>query len=81
MHRAQFTAVAHRANTLGCKRLAGTKYFADINRQLPNSGTRFEVDEDLAARERKEDAFSETHAAPADLKQKVARARRQTQSR
>src|SRR6266851_5145609 len=37
-------------------------------------GHRSEVDEDLAARERVEDTFSETHPAPADLKQKLKRA-------
>ena len=42
-------------------------------------GHRPEVDEDLAAREREEDAFSETHPAPADLKEKLERARRQRQ--
>ena len=40
-------------------------------------GHRHEVDEDLAARERVEDTFSETHPAPADLKEKLERARRQ----
>jgi len=44
-------------------------------------GHRSEVDEDLAAREREEGAFSETHPAPPDLKEKLARARRQLQSR
>ena len=38
-------------------------------------GHRHEVDEDLAARERVEDTFSETHPAPADLKEKLERAR------
>lgn len=40
-------------------------------------GNRSEVDEDLAARTREEDAFRETHPAPADVKQKLERARRQ----
>jgi hypothetical protein len=44
-------------------------------------GHRAEVDEDIATREREENAFSETHPAPADLKQKLDRARRQPQSR
>ena len=44
-------------------------------------GHRAEVDEDLAARELEEDAFGETHPAPAALKEKLARARRQPQSR
>ena len=44
-------------------------------------GHRHEVDEDLAARERVEDTFSETHPAPADLKEKLERARRQLPSR
>jgi uncharacterized protein (DUF433 family) len=44
-------------------------------------GHRSEVDEDLATREREEDAFSDKHPAPADLKEKVTRARRQPQSR
>jgi uncharacterized protein (DUF433 family) len=44
-------------------------------------GHRSEVDADLAAREHEEDAFSETHPAPAELKEKLARARRQPQSR
>jgi hypothetical protein len=43
-------------------------------------GHRSEVDDDLAARNREEDAFSETHPAPGDLKQKLERARRQRQS-
>ena len=42
-------------------------------------GHRSEVDADLAAREREEDAFRNT--APAELKEKLARARRQPQSR
>ena len=44
-------------------------------------GHRSEVDEDVAAREREEDAFSETHPPPADLKEKLTRARRQPQAR
>lgn len=44
-------------------------------------GHRSEVDVDLAAREREEDAFSETHPAPAEVREKLARARRQPQSR
>lgn len=45
-------------------------------------GHRSEVDEDLAARERDEDAFSATHpSAPAEVREKLARARRQPQSR
>ena len=43
-------------------------------------GHRSEVDEDIATREREENAFSETHPAPADLKEKLDRARRQPQS-
>lgn len=43
-------------------------------------GHRSEVDEDVAARKREEDAFSETHPAPGDLKEKLERARRQLQS-
>jgi hypothetical protein len=44
-------------------------------------GHRSAVDEDLAARERDESAFSETHSAPADVKAKLERARRQLHSR
>lgn len=44
-------------------------------------GNRAEVDEDVATREREQNAFSETHPAPADLKEKLDRARRQPQSR
>jgi hypothetical protein len=40
-----------------------------------------EVDEDVAARGRVEDTFSEAHPAPADLKEKLERARRQLPSR
>jgi uncharacterized protein (DUF433 family) len=44
-------------------------------------GHRHEVGEELAAREGVEDTVSETHPAPADLKEKLARARRQLPSR
>jgi uncharacterized protein (DUF433 family) len=44
-------------------------------------GNRSEVDADLTAREREENAFSDTRPAPAELKEKLARARRQPQSR
>ncbi len=44
-------------------------------------GHRLEVDEDLAARARDEDAFSDTYPAPADLKAKLERARHQLHSR
>ena len=44
-------------------------------------GHRSEVDVDLAARDREENAFSEAHPAPADLKEKLERARRQQHSR
>lgn len=44
-------------------------------------GHRAEVDEDLATREREEDAFIETHPAPADLKQNLERVRGQLHSR
>ena len=44
-------------------------------------GHRAEADEDLATREREENTFSETHPAPADLKDKLARARGQLHSR
>jgi hypothetical protein len=43
-------------------------------------GHKDEVDNDIAARERVEDAFSETHPAPAELKEKLERARRQLQT-
>jgi uncharacterized protein (DUF433 family) len=43
-------------------------------------GHRVEVDEDLARREREERAFSETHPAPPDVKQKLERARDQLHS-
>ena len=44
-------------------------------------GHRHEVDEDLAARERVENSFSETNPAPADQNEKLERARRQLPSR
>jgi uncharacterized protein (DUF433 family) len=44
-------------------------------------GHRREADEDLARREHEEDAFSETHSVPADLNEKLERARRQLHSR
>jgi uncharacterized protein (DUF433 family) len=44
-------------------------------------GHRSEVDQDLAAREREEDVFGDAHPVPVDLKEKLARARRQPQSR
>ncbi|MBI4485240.1 MAG: hypothetical protein HY655_04445 [Acidobacteria bacterium] len=44
-------------------------------------GHRSDVDQDLANREREEDACSEAHPVPVDLKDKLARARRQPQSR
>jgi hypothetical protein len=44
-------------------------------------GHRAEVDEDIATRERDENAFNETNPAPVDLKEKLDRARRQPQSR
>jgi uncharacterized protein (DUF433 family) len=44
-------------------------------------GHQVEVDQDLATREREENAFAETHAPPPDLKQKVESARRQLHSR
>jgi len=39
-------------------------------------GHKDEVDGDVVARETAEDAFSETHTAPAELKTKLQRARR-----
>jgi uncharacterized protein (DUF433 family) len=42
-------------------------------------GHKDEVDNDIAARERVEDAFSEEHPAPPDLKEKLARQRGQSQ--
>ena len=44
-------------------------------------GHRADVDEDLARRDREENTFSETHPAPADLKEKLQRARGQLHSR
>jgi uncharacterized protein (DUF433 family) len=44
-------------------------------------GHQSEVDEDLASRKREEDAFAKAHPAPADLKKKLQRARRQVPSR
>jgi uncharacterized protein (DUF433 family) len=44
-------------------------------------GRKDEVEADIAAREPSEDVFSETHPAPAELKEKLDRARRQLQSR
>jgi uncharacterized protein (DUF433 family) len=44
-------------------------------------GHRLDVDEDLTARARDEEAFSEIHPAPADLKAKLDRARHQLHSR
>jgi uncharacterized protein (DUF433 family) len=44
-------------------------------------GHRAEVDDDLAISERDETAFGETHLAPADLKEKLDRARGQLHSR
>lgn len=44
-------------------------------------GHRPEVDDDLAKRELEESTFSETHPAPADLKEKLDRARGQLHSR
>jgi hypothetical protein len=44
-------------------------------------GHRAEVDQDLATRASEESAFTDTHPAPADLKQKLERARGQLHSR
>ena len=44
-------------------------------------GHRDEVDRDTAVRERSEDAFTDEQPAPPELKEKLARARRQIQSR
>ena len=44
-------------------------------------GHRAEVDDNLATRDREENTISETHPAPADLKEKLERARRQLHSR
>jgi uncharacterized protein (DUF433 family) len=43
-------------------------------------GHKDQVDNDIAAREHVEDAFSEEHPAPPDLKEKLAHARRQSQT-
>lgn len=43
-------------------------------------GHRDEVDNEMAARERVEDAFSEDHPAPPHLKKKLERARRHSQT-
>jgi uncharacterized protein (DUF433 family) len=43
-------------------------------------GHKNEVENNMAARERMEDAFSEEHPAPPDLKEKLERARRQSQT-
>ena len=43
-------------------------------------GHKDQVDNDMAARERVEDAFSEEHPAPPDLKEKLERARRQSRT-
>jgi uncharacterized protein (DUF433 family) len=39
-------------------------------------GHRQAVDEEIAAQERSEDAFSDAHRVPADLKERIERARR-----
>jgi uncharacterized protein (DUF433 family) len=44
-------------------------------------GHRSEVDEDLAARDREENAFRETNPAPGDLREKLERARGRMHSR
>ena len=44
-------------------------------------GHQAEVDEDLTTREHDENAFTETHPAPADLAQKLESARNQLHSR
>ena len=44
-------------------------------------GHKEEVDREVAARARTEDAFTETHQAPAELKDKLERARRKLPSR
>ncbi len=43
-------------------------------------GHKDQVDSDMAARERVEDAFSEEHPSPPDLKEKLERTRRQSQT-
>jgi uncharacterized protein (DUF433 family) len=44
-------------------------------------GHRSEIEEDLAARDREEQAFGEAHQPLASVKEKIDRARRPTQSR
>lgn len=44
-------------------------------------GSKEEVEADVAERERVEDEFTDTHPAPADLKQKLERARQQLLAR
>ena len=44
-------------------------------------GSKEEVEADIAERERVEDEFAETHPSPADLKQKLDRARQQLLAR
>jgi uncharacterized protein (DUF433 family) len=44
-------------------------------------GSKEEVEADIAERERVEDEFAETHPAPADLRQKLERARQQLLAR
>jgi uncharacterized protein (DUF433 family) len=44
-------------------------------------GHRIEVDEDLARREREENALSEIHSSPAAVKEKLERARGQLRTR
>jgi uncharacterized protein (DUF433 family) len=44
-------------------------------------GSKEEVEADIAERERVEEEFGETHTAPADLKQKLERARQQMLAR
>jgi uncharacterized protein (DUF433 family) len=44
-------------------------------------GNKDEVERDMAEREREEDAFTEAHPAPPELKEKLERARQQLLSR
>jgi uncharacterized protein (DUF433 family) len=44
-------------------------------------GHRQEIDDELSARGSEEQAFSESHSAPSDLRARLERARRQPQSR
>jgi uncharacterized protein (DUF433 family) len=44
-------------------------------------GSQAEVDAEIAERERMEDEFAEAHPAPADLKEKLERARQQLLAR